>query len=160
MTRAASPRRGSFVLLVASGSTVGSLARAGASQLVPDPWTALWLVDVGGALLLGFLTGALAGRPSGRWLTPLLGPGVLGGFTTLSAVTVLVAGSGSGWPLAFASLVALTLTGVMAGWAGLRWGRGLGASGARQPGLPAAPEAAPEDPAPEDHAPDGPERSA
>lgn len=130
MTRAALPPRGSFVLLVAAGSALGSLARVGVQQLVPDPWTALWLVDVGGALLLGVLTGALVGRPAGRWLVPLLGPGVLGGFTTLSAVTVLVADSGDGWPTAFLSLAAMTVAGVLAAWAGVRLGR-------RAPGRPA-----------------------
>lgn len=123
MTRAAPLPRGSFVVLVAVGSALGALARAGALLLVPDAWTALWLVDVGGALLLGLLTGTLAGRPSGRWLAPLLGPGVLGGFTTLSTVTVLVAGSGDGWPLALLSLVAMTVAGVLAAWVGLRAAR-------------------------------------
>ncbi|WP_197430153.1 CrcB family protein [Auraticoccus cholistanensis] len=105
------------VALVAAGSAAGALLRAALTQLVPGPWPVLWVLDVGGALLLGLLTGWSCGRRRGRWLVPLLGPGVLGGLTTFSAVTVLAAGSPGPGPLA--AVLGMTVAGVLAAWAGL-----------------------------------------
>jgi CrcB protein len=66
------------------GGAAGALLRWGLGEVVPDgrgfPWTT-FVVNVTGALLLALLP-ALTTRPL---LVLALGPGVLGGFTTLSA---------------------------------------------------------------------------
>jgi len=80
-------------LLVCTGSAFGALARAGIDGVFPVevaefPWATLG-INVGGALLMGFLSWAvlhLSGTPT--WARPLLGIGVLGGFTTYSAFAV------------------------------------------------------------------------
>ena len=80
-------------VLVCAGSALGARARAGIDGLVPVaapdfPWATLG-INVGGAMLMGFLSWAvlhLAGTPG--WARPLLGIGVLGGFTTYSAFAV------------------------------------------------------------------------
>lgn len=79
--------------LVALGGALGTLARYGASELVPVapgtfPTTTL-LVNVAGSLMLGLLLGALERtRPRDITLRPLLGVGFLGGFTTFSTLSV------------------------------------------------------------------------
>lgn len=78
--------RGPDLLVVAAGGAVGSLARFGIDAAAPDtlfPWPTL-LVNVVGALLLGLLP-ALAVVRRSRAVAIALGPGVLGGFTTVSA---------------------------------------------------------------------------
>lgn len=69
---------------VAVGGAVGALARWGAGELVPDgggfPWTT-FAVNVLGCLAIALLP-LLTTRPL---LVAALGPGVLGGFTTMSA---------------------------------------------------------------------------
>ena len=75
------------VLAVSLGGAVGALGRWSAGRLVPDgpgfPWTT-FAVNVAGCLLLAALTvlPAVRRRPA---LLALIGPGLLGGFTTLSA---------------------------------------------------------------------------
>ncbi len=113
--------RTTHVGLVAAGSAVGALARALLTEVVQGPWSVLWAVNLVGALLLGLLTTLLADR-SRPWLLPLLGPGLLGGFTTFSAVTVLVATSADALPAA-GQLLAMTVLGVLAAALGLRLGR-------------------------------------
>ncbi|MFW6775026.1 CrcB family protein [Nocardioides sp. CPCC 205120] len=83
------------VLVVLVGGATGTAARAAATLLAPTPhggvpW-AVGVVNVTGALLLGLLLGSLAGRPETgrrRRTRLLLGTGVLGGFTTYSALAV------------------------------------------------------------------------
>ncbi|WP_114560814.1 CrcB family protein [Desertihabitans aurantiacus] len=111
------PPTGTHVLLVAAGSAVGAVLRFLLDTAAGGGW-ALWTLNLTGAALLGLLTGLLRGHRSGRWLTPLLGPGLLGGFTTFSAVVVLVVGS-AGPVVAVAQLAAMTLLGALAAWAGL-----------------------------------------
>lgn len=91
------------VAVVAVGGAVGALLRYGASRVWPNgsdahavwrtgeaafPWTTL-LVNAVGCFLMGVLTVALKERFTGapRLLNPLLGTGVLGGFTTFSSYT-------------------------------------------------------------------------
>ncbi len=79
--------RPSMVAVVALGGAAGALARYGLSQAFPDPtagfpWTVL-TVNVVGCLLLALLPGLPVARRHAH-LAPLLGTGVLGGFTTLS----------------------------------------------------------------------------
>ena len=76
------------LLLAASvGGAVGALLRYLLGELVPDgsgfPWTTFG-INVVGSLLLALLP-ALAVVRQRRVLAVALGPGLLGGFTTLSA---------------------------------------------------------------------------
>lgn len=77
------------LLLVAVGGAVGALARYGLAEMLPAEPAGLplatLLTNLVGCLLLGLLVG--------RWrrsavLRPLLGTGVLGGFTTFSALAL------------------------------------------------------------------------
>lgn len=79
------PRPGD-VALVAAGAAAGALARWGITHLEPAsglPWVTL-TVNVVGAFLLGALPAVPAVRRSPR-AALVLGPGFLGGFTTVSA---------------------------------------------------------------------------
>lgn len=77
------------LLAVAGGGAVGGLLRYGAERAVPDgsgfPWTTFATNVVGAGLLAGLLLLPLA-RRSATWAAAL-GPGLLGGFTTLSATS-------------------------------------------------------------------------
>ncbi len=75
------------LLLAASvGGAVGALLRYSLGELAPDgtgfPWTTFG-INVAGSLLLALLPALAAVRRS-RTLAVALGPGLLGGFTTLS----------------------------------------------------------------------------
>lgn len=82
----ARPLRAADLLLVAAGGAAGAAARHGIDVAAGDtlfPWATL-AINVVGAFALGVLPAvAVVGR-SHRW-SLLLGPGVLGGFTTVSA---------------------------------------------------------------------------
>ena len=85
MTPALSPR---LLLAVAAGGVVGALARWGLTEAWPAdadgfPW-ATFAINVSGSFLLALLP-AFAIVRQRRALAAALGPGVLGGFTTLSA---------------------------------------------------------------------------
>ncbi len=82
-----------LVAAVAVGGAVGALARYGVGVALPTatgtfPMATL-LINITGCLLLGMLVGALTRRPgrSPLW-RPLLGTGVLGGYTTFSTFAV------------------------------------------------------------------------
>ncbi|MGW4431564.1 fluoride efflux transporter CrcB [Streptomyces tendae] len=93
----------SVVAVVAVGGAAGALLRYGASRLWRNGSDAslLWrtgeaafplttlLINVVGCFLMGVLTVALKERFTGapRLLNPMLGTGVLGGFTTFSSYT-------------------------------------------------------------------------
>ncbi|WP_148611930.1 fluoride efflux transporter FluC [Nocardioides rubriscoriae] len=72
---------------VAAGGAVGAVLRWSAGEVVPDgsgfPWTT-FAINVSGALLLALLQGLALVRRSPAW-GAALGPGLLGGYTTLSA---------------------------------------------------------------------------
>jgi CrcB protein len=74
-------------LVVALGGAVGAVLRWGLGDLVPHgsgfPW-ATFSINVSGSFALALLPGWYAVRRR-RLLTLALGPGLLGGFTTLSA---------------------------------------------------------------------------
>lgn len=78
------PLRGRDLVLVAVGAAVGAVLRWSLGEAVPDgsgfPWTTLG-INVVGAFALGALP--LLVRREHR-ATLLLGPGLLGGFTTVS----------------------------------------------------------------------------
>jgi fluoride exporter len=110
-------------LAVALGGAVGALLRWSLGELVPDgtgfPWTTFG-INLTGSIALAALPvlGAVRHRP---WLAAGLGPGLLGGYTTLSSYAeetrVLLADGQTGTALAYllgtlaACLVAVTLVG-------------------------------------------------
>ncbi|MBM7806526.1 CrcB protein [Geodermatophilus bullaregiensis] len=118
-------------LLAALGGALGALARWGVAEALPRspggwPWATL-LVNLGGCLLIGVLTGVLAARrPEPAWARPFLAVGVLGGYTTYSAFAVeavLLADRGA-VVLAAGYVLASVLGGVLAVVAGVRAVRG------------------------------------
>jgi CrcB protein len=84
-------------LLAALGGAIGALARWGVAEALPSsptgwPWATL-LVNLTGCLLMGALLAHLAPRsPEPAWMRPLLGVGLLGGWTTYSTFAVEVVG--------------------------------------------------------------------
>lgn len=82
------PLHASVLAAVAVGGAVGAVLRLGVGVAVPDaaggfPWTTFG-INVVGSFLLALLPAWAAVRRM-PLLPPLLGTGVLGGFTTLSA---------------------------------------------------------------------------
>jgi CrcB protein len=79
--------------VVGLGGAVGAVARAGLTELWPHspdqwPWSTL-VTNASGATLLGILLTVLARRfQRDRFARPLLGAGVLGGYTTFSTLSV------------------------------------------------------------------------
>jgi CrcB protein len=109
--------------VVAVGGAAGACLRYALTTGLPDPagsfpWT-VFAINVVGSLLLAALP-ALSVVRRRRLLVPLLGPGVLGGFTTLSAYAdqsrALVA---SGHPATAAAYVVGTLAAALAAVAGV-----------------------------------------
>lgn len=81
------------LVAVAAGGVVGSLGRWAVGLALPHavgtfPW-ATFTVNVSGALAMGLLVAFLVGRPgTHRLVRPVVGVGVLGGWTTFSALAV------------------------------------------------------------------------
>jgi CrcB protein len=81
------------VAAVGLGGAVGALARAGLAEVWPHspdewPWSTL-VTNATGSALLGALLVVLARRfPRDRYARPLLGTGLLGGYTTFSTLSV------------------------------------------------------------------------
>ncbi|HRO29483.1 CrcB family protein [Citricoccus sp.] len=136
-----------MVLAVAAGGMAGTLARWLLVEVVPSPadspvpgWLMLSVVNLLGAFLLGLLTARASRRPLPRWLRAGLGVGVLGSFTSLSAVVLaaaLVTGLGPqaapGEPVALA-LVALGVVAALAVSAALGTAAALAGLRAGTPG--------------------------
>lgn len=80
-------------IAVAVGGFLGTEARYLLGVLFPEqpdafPWTTL-AINVGGSFLLGWLTALWsAGAPGYRVMRAGLGPGLLGSFTTFSAIAL------------------------------------------------------------------------
>jgi CrcB protein len=124
------------VLCVFVGGMVGTAMRWGLDELIPHstaefPMSTL-LVNVTGSFVLAYLVGGLWERPVPHWVKAGLGPGVLGTFTTFSAVAIAVVTLTATAHLGVAVLyLALTLgLGFSAVWAG------FAASGAIHPPYP------------------------
>lgn len=114
-----------LTLVVAAGGALGALLRHGVDLAVPDradfPWTTL-SINVVGAFFLALLPAIGHVRRSATW-TVALGPGLLGGFTTLSAASehgrALLAddraGAAAGYVVGtlVACLVAVTIAGLL-----------------------------------------------
>lgn len=103
------------VALVALGGALGSLARYAALVVAPSDRPATLVVNLAGCLLIGLL---VARRPTER-VRVFAGTGVLGGFTTMSAVAVDAADSVVGLGFLAASVVG----GIALCRLGLRTGR-------------------------------------
>jgi len=106
---------------VSVGGALGALARWGATAVAPGvgPWATL-AVNVTGCLLIGVLLG-LVTDATPRLVRPLLGTGVLGGFTTFSGYALdgthlLVQGR---YPAATLYLLGTLAGAVLATWLGL-----------------------------------------
>lgn len=115
------------LLAVLAGGMLGTLLRLSVDLLVPhgdeDFPLGTLLVNVLGAFVLGVLVSRVWPRASAP-LKALLGPGLLGSFTTFSAFAVSLVSlvSADEWLLAAAYLVATVALGLAAAWAGLRLG--------------------------------------
>ncbi|GAA4048956.1 fluoride efflux transporter FluC [Agromyces indicus] len=146
MTAAPPHRRWRSLGLVAAGGTVGTALREALLLLAPDlarfPATT-FAINLAGAFALGVLLEVLvrSGPDEGRRrdLRLLVGTGVLGGFTTYSALataTALLAVSGlAGWAIAYA--LGTVVLGAALSVAGIA----VGAALAARPGGGAAPGA-------------------
>ena len=124
------PTAARLVPVIAVGGVIGSLARYGLTLALPTtasgmPWATL-IANLTGALLLGLLTVLLVDTlPRNPYLRPLLGVGVLGGYTTFSTATsetrALLEGGHAGTALLY--LMATVGVGFLAASAGFRLGR-------------------------------------
>lgn len=118
--------------VVAAGGAVGGLARYGLNEALPRaasgfPWST-FVENVSGCVLLGALmVYLLEVRAPSRYLRPLLGVGVLGGFTTFSAYTAEARGLllADRAPLALVYLSASVLAGLLGTVAGISLARGV-----------------------------------
>lgn len=124
--------RADLVALVALGGAVGSLGRWAVGAVLPTAagapaWSTV-LVNVTGAAALGALVVWLAARrPGSRRAQPLLGTGVLGGWTTFSAAVLDVQthlAAGHLPALALAVAVGLVVP-VVAAWVAMHLTRSL-----------------------------------
>jgi CrcB protein len=115
------------LLAVFAGGLIGSGARLGIDALLPHgtaepPWSTL-IINICGALLLGFLV-ARVWPVAPPWVRLGLGTGVLGSFTTFSAVMVSLLTLASTAPLTgLVYLVVTLVAGFGAAALGLRLGR-------------------------------------
>lgn len=111
---------------VAVGGLVGTELRYGAGVLFPEtagsiPWTTLG-INVAGSFVLAALTTVWIARPkTAFWLRAGLGPGLLGSFTTFSAVVYAIdqlyrAGLHASWVAYLALSLVLGLGAAAAGW--------------------------------------------
>jgi CrcB protein len=111
---------------VAAGALLGTELRYAVGQLFPEPagavpWTTL-VINVVGSFALAALTTIWIARPrTAFWLRAGLGPGLLGSFTTFSALVISIdqqlrAGFHAAW-LAYLGLsLVLGLGAAAAGW--------------------------------------------
>lgn len=121
------------LLAVAVGGVIGTGARWGVDTLLPSasPGTlgvSTILVNVVGSFLLGLLVAAVWPRPGVRlWLKAGIATGVLGSFTTFSAVTLnVVAGAVEANVLAVVGALLLSaVLGLLGAWGGLALGAKL-----------------------------------
>lgn len=115
---------------VAAGGALGALGRWGVAAALPGsadgwPWATL-TVNVTGALVIGLLVARLTLAEAPAWARPFAVTGLLGGWTTYSALALDVHAllTGGAAVEALAYLVATTGLGLLACVAGLRVGEG------------------------------------
>lgn len=107
------------LVAVAGGGLIGTGLRLGLDLVVQHPIATL-VVNIVGSLVLGFLV-ARVWPTASTWLKAGLGAGLLGSFTTFSAVAVILADYG----ITVEGLLYLAATlvlGLAAAFAGLRLG--------------------------------------
>jgi fluoride exporter len=104
---------------VALGGLLGTGARLTIDTLVHQPTSTL-AINVAGSFALGLLVARLWSSAA-PWLRAGLGAGLLGSFTTFSALAVTVVSLGVTWSAALYLVASVTL-GLLAAWAGLRLG--------------------------------------
>ena len=116
------------LLAVLIGGAIGTALRLTIDALLPHPdeafpWGTLG-VNVLGAFMLGALV-SLAWDRTPAWARAGLGPGLLGSFTTFSAlaVSLVTLVAADQWILAAAYLAASIVLGLAAALLGLRLGR-------------------------------------
>jgi CrcB protein len=138
--RETGPRRHQVLAAIAAGGVVGAEARYGLGVLLPHqagewPWATV-LTNVSGCLLIGVLMVVITERIRPHPLVrPLLGVGVLGGYTTFSTyvVDVVTAVHSGRAGLAALSAVATPLLALLAVSAGAMATRRLVPEPARGP---------------------------
>jgi CrcB protein len=126
MTEPTTPRAGhpdlSALAVVALGGGIGSVLRYALSRAVhpaADGFpTATLIINLSGSLLLGALVVAVTEvwRPH-HLLRPLLGTGLLGGYTTFSTFAMETRGSTAGVGIVY--VVASVAGGMIAAWLGM-----------------------------------------
>ncbi len=125
MRPAAGPGRHAWAA-VAVGALVGTEVRYGLGVVFPDkpgtvPWTTL-SINVSGSFILATLTTLWMARPkTAFWLRAGIGPGLLGSFTTFSAVVFSIdqqarSGHHLTWLLYLGLSLVLGLGAAAAGW--------------------------------------------
>jgi fluoride exporter len=107
------------LLAVALGGVLGTGARLTIDTLVHQPASTL-AVNVVGSFTLALLVARLWSSAA-PWLKAGLGAGLLGSFTTFSALAVTLVSLGFSWGAALYLVLSIGL-GLLAAWAGLRLG--------------------------------------
>lgn len=115
------------LLAVLIGGAVGTALRLGIDALLPHPDDAFPWVTLGINVLGAFVLGALVSSAWDRapaWLRAGLGPGLLGSFTTFSAlaISLVTLAAEDEWMLAAGYLAASIVLGLIAAALGLRLG--------------------------------------
>lgn len=110
---------------MAAAGACGALGRYGLGEVLPTPDAGLPLATLLANLTGGLLLGLLVARaPAAEWARPVLGAGLLGGWTTWSGLALetdrLMAGAPA---VAVGYLLLSTVGGVALAAAGLRLGR-------------------------------------
>ncbi len=113
------------VLLTFSGGAIGSLLRFLISE-VNSTMVALWIVNIVGALFVGFFAGHKWFKTESR--RAFFSTGLAGGFTTMSAIAILPLGSGFDASFDAVSIAAMVAVGMVAYWLGLKFGALVGNS--------------------------------
>lgn len=108
------------LVAVVIGAVVGTSARLAIDTLVGQPASTL-AINVVGSFALGLLVARLWSSAA-PWLKAGLGPGLIGTFTTFSALAVTLVELGFTWGAALYLGLSVVL-GLLAAWAGLRVGR-------------------------------------
>ncbi len=107
-----------LAVLVGGAAGTGARAAIDLALLGTHPWQTLG-INVVGAFALGVLV-ARAWPVAPEWVRAGVGTGLLGGFTTFSALALAVASTPDAVVLAY--LAASMVLGIAAAWAGLRLG--------------------------------------
>ena len=108
------------LVAVLIGGLLGTGARLAIDTLVGQPVSTL-AINVAASFALGLLV-ARVWSSAAPWLRAGLGAGLLGSFSTFSALAVTLVELGPTWGAALYLLLSVTL-GIFAAWAGLRIGR-------------------------------------